>query len=37
MFGRYPLPLWRKVVGIALVVVFVYCLYGWVALQIGPR
>jgi hypothetical protein len=34
MFGRYPLSLKRKVVGIVLVVVFVLGLYNYVGLYI---
>lgn len=29
MFGRYELPLWRKILGIILIGVFVYNLYGY--------
>ena len=27
MFGRYPLPLWRKVAGVILIALFVWNFY----------
>jgi hypothetical protein len=36
MFGRYPLPLWRRVVGAFFAMWFVVGLYAYMASELSP-
>jgi hypothetical protein len=37
MFGRYELSLWRRVVGMLLVVAFIWGFYGYMTENHWPR